>query len=272
MTRPPVPLWQAPPADLLPRLQALLAAVARRPAAAPVAVFFRADDIGVPGRNLARLLATFAGHHVPLALAVVPAWLTSRRWQEIRALVAGVDPDLWCWHQHGWRHRNHQPAGRKEEFGAARPEAKLRADLAKGRQRLAGILGEAFFPAFTPPWNRMSETALALLPGLGLPVLSRWQGALPPAQPGVTELPVRVDLHTRRQSEPAAAAAILLEELAQGLAADRCGIMIHHQRMNQAAFVFLDALLAGLARLPGVRLVHFGHLLPEGWTSPTAPV
>jgi hypothetical protein len=40
--------------------------------------------------------------------------------------------------------------------------------------------------------------------------------------------------------------------------------MIHHQRMNETAFVFLDYLLQSLTRWRGARLVHLGDLLGGG--------
>ena len=41
--------------------------------------------------------------------------------------------------------------------------------------------------------------------------------------------------------------------------------MIHHQLMNDAAFEFLDILLAALKRLDNARLVHLGDLTEEGY-------
>ena len=42
---------------------------------------------------------------------------------------------------------------------------------------------------------------------------------------------------------------------------DRCGIMLHHRRMNSRAFACLDVLLKLLAAHPRIRLVNFRHLL-----------
>jgi len=83
------------------------------------------------------MLECFRRHDAPLALAVVPSWLTAARWREIQA-QAGLG-GRWCFHQHGRRHANHEPFGRKCEFGPARDlETKRRALLA-GKNRLIVI-------------------------------------------------------------------------------------------------------------------------------------
>ena len=89
-------LWLTPGNDLPGRLERCLDAAAARlgPDGEPF-VLFRADDVGVPGRNLERLLHIFAQHRIPLSLAVVPAWLTGSRWETILSL-AGENASLWC--------------------------------------------------------------------------------------------------------------------------------------------------------------------------------
>ena len=45
----------------------------------PIPVFFRADDIGVPGKQFRKLIHVFARYQVPLSMSVVPTWLTAAR-------------------------------------------------------------------------------------------------------------------------------------------------------------------------------------------------
>jgi hypothetical protein len=214
-------------------------------------VFFRADDIAVPGRQFERLLETFSRHHYPLALAVVPAWLTAPRWKALcRMGMAGQG--LWCWHQHGWRHQNHEPLGKKQEFGPCRSEEAQHRDLDRGHRRLQAIMGSAFVPIFTPPWNRCSKITLALLQEMGYKAVSRSQGSRPQAPAGFPDHAVHVDLHTDRAPTAALGWQRLLNRLTEGLRNPVCGIMIHHKRMNAAAFDFLDRLLEILNRQPGI--------------------
>jgi hypothetical protein len=258
---PPAAIYRQAPRDLEARLEKVLAcAAAVRPPHRPATVWFRADDIGVPGRQCQRMLDTFRAHQVPLALALVPAWLTVPRWKALQA--GGRDgAHLWGWHQHGWRHRNHETAGKKQEFGPARLSAALRADLVRGRRRLVSILGEAFLPVFTPPWNRCSAETLIQLKALEFRAVSRSQGAKQKAPEALPDLYVNVDLHTRKAERPREDWSALLGELESALVGGWCGIMLHHQRMNDLAFDFLDILLQHMVKHKHFRIVHLQTLL-----------
>ncbi|MCP4116083.1 MAG: polysaccharide deacetylase [Desulfobacteraceae bacterium] len=221
--------------------------------------FFRADDIGVPGRNFARMMELFLQYRLPLCLAVVPTWLTRQRWE---ALVpfANRGGGLFCWHQHGWRHVNHEVKGKKQEFGPARPVSDIRNDLAKGRQRLEAILSHRFAPFFTPPWNRCTLETMAALVSLGFEGISRSAGNAPEPPAGLREISVHVDLHTRKEPSPGLGWQALFDELSQGMESGVCGIMLHHMRMNDAAFLFLEFLLRQIAAQKGIEAATFTTL------------
>ncbi|MCG6916321.1 MAG: polysaccharide deacetylase family protein [Deltaproteobacteria bacterium] len=255
------PLWRQVPSDIEKLLDKCLEeAAAKLQPGGSVIVFFRADDIGVPGEGFARLVNLFRHHRAPLTLSVVPAWLTRPRWQQLQNLC-GKNQRLWCWTQHGWRHLNHEPRGKKMEFGPSRKASLKRQDLWLGYQRLRKLMGEIFVPAFTPPWNRCDLETLTTLQDLGYQALSRSLGVEPVAPVKLAEYPVSVDLHTRKEPDAYGGWQSLLHELKENLAVGFCGVMIHHQRMNQAAFIFLDLLLNKLKRWQYGRLVHMGTLL-----------
>jgi peptidoglycan/xylan/chitin deacetylase (PgdA/CDA1 family) len=261
----PAALWQQIPADINQRLHVCLDHVVTELSQRDgIVVFFRADDVAVPGRKLARLIDIFSKHQVPLTLAVVPAWLTETRWRRLVELCS-KDRSLWCWIQHGWRHCNHEPQGRSLEFGPSRSFSRKRKDLQTGFQKLRRLLGEAFTPAFTPPWNRCDSETLQALKELGYQAISRNLGAQPPAPYALTEYPVALDLHTRKEKDGESGWQNLFSELRESLGKGFCGIMIHHQRMNNAAFDFLEVLLSELKRRNLPRLVHVGTLLREGY-------
>jgi hypothetical protein len=191
---------------------------------------------------------------------VVPAWLTRPRWLALKS-VGEKDASLWCWHQHGWRHVNHEATGKKQEFGDTRSRTDLEHDIGCGKRRLENLLGKNFFPVFTPPWNRCDQKALDLLNKMDYTAVSRSLGCSPPPPPGLPNLDVNVDLHTRKEKSSTAGWDNLFNDLQQALASGRCGIMIHHQRMNQVAFDFLDILLAALVRNKKLNLFNFKDIV-----------
>ena len=225
-----------------------------------VNLYFRADDLGVPGKNSSLLLALFKQHQMPLNLALVPAWLTSARWEALE-YHTGVGNPLFCWHQHGWRHVNHESVGKKQEFGPSRPQEQIDLDLAKGAQKLSALLGRKACPVFTPPWNRCSDGTLSALKDLEFRAVSMDAGRSSLCPEGLMELPVHVDLHTRKDVSPEQGWQSLFKELVQGLGSGRCGIMIHHRKMTPPAFVFLSFLIQEIQRTKKISPLTFDTLL-----------
>ena len=253
-------LWRRLPPDLNTLVSDCIRAGCNRADGKNVGyIFFRADDVAAPGRQFSRMMALFATYGVPLSLAVVPAALTRPRWLYLNGFEK-TNPGRWCWHQHGWRHINHEREGKKQEFGGTRTAAAIRRDLARGKNRLERVMGDHFYPVFTPPWNRCSHTTLELLKELGYAAVSRSSGRKISPPDGLPDYYVNVDLHTRKEKSPTVAWKNLFAELQQAIASNFCGIMIHHRRMNRAAFDFLEILLKKLLECPGLRLVHFKDL------------
>ena len=75
--------------------------------------------------------------------------------------------------QHGWRHVNHERAGRKCEFGASRGYEQQLEDIANGRRRMNEAFGDGWSPVFTPPWSRRAEETFRALDQLGFAALSK---------------------------------------------------------------------------------------------------
>ncbi|HSO66927.1 MAG TPA: hypothetical protein VLP30_03645, partial [Desulfatirhabdiaceae bacterium] len=138
----------------------------------------------------------------------------------------------------------------------SRPADELMADIENGLNRLDRILADRLTRVFTPPWNRCDDRTLIHLKNLGYLAVSRNWNAHPAAPHGLLDIPVHVDLHTRREPNPQDGWDALFQELEAGLASGRCGIMIHHDRMNDAALVFLDRLLCRLGTFKEIHAVH----------------
>ena len=253
-------IWRKRPPDLITRTQQCINdACANLGANQPGYIFFRDDDVAAPGKQFTQLRNLFFQLHLPLNLAIVPAWLTRVRWQSIMPATQSA-AELWCWHQHGWRHKNHESRGKKQEFGPSRSDAAIEHDILQGRHRLEQLTGESFYPVFTPPWNRCDQRTLRFLKKSGFIAVSRSQNPNQTLLKGLPDFCVNVDLHTRKERSSVSGWDNLFEELKAAISSERCGIMIHHNRMNPAAFQFLGMLLEILLTRKELRVVNFRDL------------
>lgn len=233
---------------------------ALRAAAAPVDVFFRDDDAGWADDRLFEMLDVFAKHDTPVDLAVIPfaveAGLAARLQLRLRE-----QPTLLGLHQHGARHLNHEPIGRKCEFGPARSREEQWRDLLEGKQRLAERLGTVD-PIFTPPWNRCTDVTADCLERLGFRVLSQDRAAPRSGGASLARLPVAVDWCRWREGAAGSWTSLGLR-IADALAADAgpVGIMLHHAVMDGSDLRQLDALLATLAGADNARCQRMASLV-----------
>jgi hypothetical protein len=197
-------------------------------AEAPVELFFRDDDAGWRDDRLRELLALFAARELPIDLAVIPRALHPGLARELRAR-AGAGLAL---HQHGYAHVNHEPEGRKYEFGPSRPRAAQLRDIEAGHALLDERLDGLVEPIFSPPWNRCTAETGHCLAELGFEVLSREARAEPLGVPGLRELPVKIDWFAHRHGTRLTLAE-LAERLAAAIAAGGpVGVMFHHAIMD----------------------------------------
>ena len=255
----PCALYREFPANGFSQIEhTLTSGLERDTTSRPVPVVFRADDIGVPSAHSLRLLTLFADYRVPLCLAVVPSWLTATRWEVFKTQV-DTSSTQWCWHQHGWRHTNHQPTGKKGEFGEARTRSALRTDLIRGRNRLESVMESDFSPFFTPPWNRCSDETLELLAELDYRAVSRSKGEQSRRAP-LNDYFINVDLHTRKEADAAGALQLLCEELRLAIQDHYVSIMIHHQLMNERSFELLELLLSFISQSNKMKGCRFNEL------------
>ncbi|HWG87960.1 MAG TPA: hypothetical protein VN679_09285, partial [Candidatus Acidoferrales bacterium] len=212
-------------------------------------LFFRDDDCGWDDDRLSLLLDIFADFDIPVDLAAIPAALNSALAQKLSRRMA-AHPERLRIHQHGFAHVNHEPTGKKCEFGAARSYRRQRDDIAEGQRRLSELLDVTPDPIFTPPWNRCNSVTARCLAELGFHVLSRDSHAAPLDVPGLCELPTTLDWFAHRKK-------VRLDRMEWGrtLAAQlesdaSVGIMLHHAVMDAEEMQALAQLLSVLARHP----------------------
>jgi peptidoglycan/xylan/chitin deacetylase (PgdA/CDA1 family) len=218
--------------------------------------FFRDDDAGWATDRLLPLLDLFAHYAVPVDVAVIPAALDTGLAAKLRHRPE-IERELLAFHQHGFAHVNHEPSGRRCEFGPARPAHAQRQDIAAGARRLGELLGETP-PIFTPPWNRCTATTGQCLLDLGFSALARDSSALPLRLRRLKELPVRLDWSPRRpipRSEQGEQLAIAARE------GNATGVMLHHALIGDEAQRDLARLLGLLASHRNARCVQLTALV-----------
>ena len=230
-------------------------------------LWWRDDDAVAPTARLGRLLSIASG--VPVSLAVIPAdaeqelsqWLADYLHSAPSASVAVL--------QHGWRHLNHS-GGKKSEFPAERPRSEVASELAAGRARLSDLFGTRAQPVLVPPWNRLDDSLLGLLPHCGLTGISRARARRAPSRAlGIIEANIHVDLVAWKESRGFVGEAAALGGLVEHLRARRLrggcpdeptGILTHHLIQDEATDAFLDRLITVSAAHPAVLWLDAGKI------------
>ncbi len=213
-------------------------------------IWWRDDDAGPDGAELGRLLALAREFELPLALAVVPAWL-----EEDAAARIARTPGISVL-QHGWAHVDHAAAGEKKiELGGSRERSALFADLRRGRDTLVAAFAARFLPVMVPPWNRIAADVESALPALGYRGISTFRGRRATPVPGLVRVDTHLDLvdWRKRRHLTAEEALPLLERLLAKEEDRPLGILTHHRIMDTPAFAALERLLERLARHPDLR-------------------
>ncbi len=214
-------------------------------------LWWRDDDAAAVTGELDRLLELQDRSALPLCLAVIPepaeAALAARL-EGTRRIHAAV---------HGYRHLNHAPNGEKKaEFGADRPIAAMKSEIAAAWQKIHTLFGDRAVPAFVPPWNRMTDNLCPHLPHLGLRALSRKAPREPmEPQPGLSVADVHLDIVDWRGTRGFIGDSEALTQLSDCLHRRRLrresrptGLLTHHAVMDEPAWRFLTRLFAATAK------------------------
>lgn len=234
-------------------------------------VFFRDDDVDEDEPTLHQLLECFIRCDVPINLEVIPGRLTISSIGLLNQCQR-YQPGLIELDQHGWQHVNHEPTGRKCEFGSSRSYDQQYEDIARGRKMLESAFGAAFSPVFTPPWNRCTPDTFRVLDELGFQVLSRDSSNAPITGYGFRELSITLDLYRWKNGAAMKAPEEIIRELgAQCRTQTRVGIMLHHKVMDEIAFELLEAMLTTLRQHPAVQLHSFQSLMQQYQTTLSEP-
>ena len=221
-------------------------------AASPVEVFMRDDDAGRADDALIRLLTLFADRGLAIDLAVIPAAISEAMAAQLRAMLSS-HPQIGI-HQHGYTHVNHEPSGRKYEFGPSRDAFHQLNDIRNGNARLTELFGSRLDPIFTPPWNRCTGDTVKALTTERFQILSRNATAERFAFSDLQHLPVTVDWQRARNGVRLARRRIA-EGLADQIRAGKTpiGLMLHHETLDSEDWRDLVILAEFLASMPALR-------------------
>jgi predicted deacetylase len=205
----------------------------------PVRLFFRDDDAGWANDRLYALLDTFAQFRIPIDLAVIPEALDHTLVDEL--LSRQQAQQLIGLHQHGYSHTNHEPIGRKCEFGSNRNKNQQKTDIEMGQIRLHEALGSALDPIFTPPWNRCTQETVECLEELDFRLLSRDVTASELQSATLQQVSVHVNW-SRMLDMPLSELSIAIANNLKNN--ELTGIMLHHADMDNENLKPLTELLA----------------------------
>ena len=224
-----------------------------------VEVFFRDDDAGWADERLLRLLDVLAQEACPIDLAIIPAALSDTLAATLRARRR--EGERIGLHQHGYRHTNHEPAGRPCEFGPSRTREHGIEDVALGRARLLECFSDAMDPIFTPPWNRCDSSMGTVLTALGFRAISRDGSAVPLNVACLHEWPISVDWFAKSKGRRLESAE-WSEMAAQRLASSSrpVGVMFHHAQMDDSELAACGRFVSLLVGHRNVRVMPMREL------------
>lgn len=226
-----------------------------------IELFIRDDDVDSEEANLERLVSMGIKLRVPISFGIIPASLT----KNVGTLLNSVKrshPELIEIHQHGWAHINHEGDRGKAEFGPARSYDQQREDLQKGRATLEESFGDAFFPAFSPPWNVYTADTIRAMQELSFQVLSAGWHDFGVSWGGIQHYPSALDLTNwgavGRLQPPRGLFVRTVASLTK--ARGPVGLLLHHWMMTPEEFRSLESLLHGLTQTDRVVFNTFESL------------
>lgn len=246
-------------------LETALDAAARR--GETIRLWWRDDDAGRVHPALYRLLDLAERQYVPLALAVVPAWLEP---QAQGVIAAGAQVTVL---QHGYAHTNHAAKGGKSiELGGRGIDDILR-ELQLGFGLLEDAFGSSFLPVLVPPWNRIDEALFSDLNTHGFTGLSIYgPRSVPEISPGVGLVNTHVDPVDWRGTRGFLGGEAVLKQLIDSFALEEpIGLLSHHLDMDESGWTFFDELFTILGRHPAARLCPAPYLFERAVPRPQEP-
>ena len=212
----------------------------------PVEFWWRDDDAGRPSDRLTRLLSISRKLELPLAVAVVPAWLENSVARDIRRSPTCAVL------QHGWDHEDHSRQGEKKiELGGRIDHDLIREKLTSGLEILRRNFHRSMLPVLVPPWNRIDPALVSDLPLIGYESISTFGSDTAGRTSGLNHINPQIDPIAWRSDRAFASVEEIASSTSRAIAAfpgRPIGLLTHHLDMDEAAFQTLETILSGLRR------------------------
>ena len=216
--------------------------------------WWRDDDAGADVAKLTELLHLQQSLGVPLAIAVVPDWLSD----EVAALIAATDGIHVL--QHGVAHSDYSGGERRkvELCDEALPSG-LRQALIRSHDVLRASFPSTLREVMVPPWNRIDEAVVSILARSGFLGLSTLGPRCSARCHGLVVNNVHVDIIDWKKAKRFAGDEACLEASRRHLEARRLGVvdgaevtglMTHHLVHDADCNAFIQRLIHTVARHP----------------------
>ncbi len=223
--------------------------------------WWRDDDAQAPTGDLDRLIALSERFDAAMHLAVVPADIDPGLAERLRA-----SPGVYAT-QHGFAHINHEARGTgASEVGQTRELALQEADMREGWRRMVAAELPNLVPVFVPPWNRIADKTVQILPRLGYVALSNFYLRPNPSPvKGLLHFNAHIDPIRWKEGAKFAGTEKTLEQCVVHLRQRRTGeaekaeptcFCTHHLQTDEPTWAFSEALMD--------RLTHGGR---TKWTT-----
>ena len=222
--------------------------------------WWRDDDATQPSKALDQLLELADG--TPVALAAIPMAAGANL---AKRLASTSDVTVM---QHGYAHANHAPSGEKKaEYGKHRPISEMINEIARGAERLRDVFYEKATATLVPPWNRIADDLVALLPAAGIDALSsigpRISDCPPPRINAHIDI---IDWRGHRGFRGSAAIESVIDHLSRRRSgeletAEATGLLTHHLDHDEACWSFMADLLALTKAHPAARWMSAAEAL-----------
>lgn len=170
--------------------------------------------------------------------------------------------------QHGWKHKNYSKKGKRHEFGKKRNFASQQKDISSGYMRMKEEFGNAFTPAFIPPFHDYDANTLRCLRASRIRLFS---AGIPISQfrkkSGLLYVPAQVSINTYDdsfRSMPLSFSSIVKKTAYYLWQNKIVGIYFHHSTLkkhNFDIFVKYARFLKKLTLVPSFKFTLFSQIL-----------